>query len=80
MFRTIMAQKKFPFIATINWIVLAIQWSVKYFFAPKSPLLRKSGGEKKKKKGNYEAFCFSGKRKNKEQFILIHIDENSCKW
>ena len=36
------------------------------FFAPNSPLLRKIGGEKKKKKGNYKALCFSSKR-NKEQ-------------
>ena len=29
---------------------------VKYFFAPNSPLFRKSSAEKKK--GIYEAFCF----------------------
>ena len=33
----------------------------KIFFAPNFPLFRKSGGEKKKK-GNYEAFCFLSKR------------------
>ena len=50
--------EKCPFIAT----VLAVQWSVKYFFAPNSPFFRKSGEEKKKKKDNYEAFCFLSKR------------------
>ena len=49
---------KCPFIAT----ALAVQWSVKYFFAPNSPFFRKSGEEKKKKKDNYEAFCFLSKR------------------
>ena len=56
-------QKKFSFIATNNLIVLAFQWSVKYFFAPNSPLFQKSGGEKKNKKGgSYEAFCFSSQK------------------
>ena len=36
--------------------MLAVQWSVKYFFARNSPLFWKRGGEKKKKKGNYEVF------------------------
>ena len=37
LFRKITDQKKFPFIATNNWIVLAIPRSVKYFYAPNSP-------------------------------------------
>ena len=42
--------------------------SVKYFFAPNSPLLRESGGQKKKKKrNNYEALCFWSKRNNKNE-------------
>ena len=42
--------------------------SVKYFFAPNSPLLRESGGQKKKqKRNNYEALCFWSKRKNKNE-------------
>ena len=44
-------------------MVLAVGWPVKYCFVPNSPFFRKSGGEKKKKKGSYEAFCFSSKRK-----------------
>ena len=42
-------------------MVLDIQQSVNKFFAPNSLLFRKNGGEKKKKKGNYEAFCFLSK-------------------
>ena len=34
----------------------------KKYFRSKLPLFRKSGGEKKK--GNYEAFCFSSKHNN----------------
>ena len=59
-------EKKFPFITTTKWVVLAIQWSVKhFFFAPNSPLFGKSGGEKKKKRGNYEAFCLLSKHNKK---------------
>ena len=54
--------EKCPFIAKNSWTVLAFWWSVQTFFAPNSPLFRKSSGENKKK-GNYEAFCFSSKRK-----------------
>ena len=43
--------EKCPFIG----ILLAVRWSVKYFFAPNSLLFRKSSGEKKEK-GNYEAW------------------------
>ena len=63
MFRKIIDQKNFPFIATNNWIVLAVQWSVKYLCAPNFPLIQKSGGEKKKNRGNYKAFSFWRKRK-----------------
>ena len=31
LFRKRIDQKKFPFIETNNWIVLAVQWSVKHF-------------------------------------------------
>ena len=55
-FRKTKEQKKLPFIATSNWIVLAVQWSVKYFFAPNSPLFREGGGEKKR--ANYEPIAF----------------------
>ena len=37
--------EKFPFIATNNWVALAVRWSVKYFFAPNFPLIQKSGGD-----------------------------------
>ena len=57
-FRKRIGQKNFPLIATSNRIVLAVQWSLKYFFAPNSPSLRKSGGEKKKKRGNSKLFAF----------------------
>ena len=36
-----------------------------FFFAPNSPLFGKSGGEKKKKRGNYEAFCLLSKHNKK---------------
>ena len=49
-------QKKFSFIPANNRIVLAVQWSVKHFLDRNSPSFRKSGGEKKKKRGNYEDF------------------------
>ena len=52
-----------PFIETNNWTVLAFWWSVPIFFATNAPLFLKSSGEKKMKKGNYEAFCFSRKLK-----------------
>ena len=70
-------EKKFPFITTTKWVVLAIQWSVKhFFFAPNSPLFGKSGGEKKKKRGNYEAFCFSSKHNKKRiNFNAIHFSK-----
>ena len=54
--------EKVFFIATNNWIVLAVRKSVKNDFAPNSPLFRKSGGEEKKKIGKYEALWFSSKR------------------
>ena len=34
--------EKPPFIATNNSIVLAVQWSVKYFFTKNFPIFRKS--------------------------------------
>ena len=55
--------EKFPFIATNKSISLSVRSSLKYFFAPNSPLIRKSSGEMKKERGNYEALCFSSKRK-----------------
>ena len=73
LFRKRIDQKKFPFIATNNLIVLAAQWSVKYFFAPNSPIFRKRGGEKKKKRDDYEALCFSSKS-NKS----FHNRKSSC--
>ena len=35
----------FPLLATNNWIVLAVQWYVKYFFALNSLIIWKSRGE-----------------------------------
>ena len=57
--------EKFPFIAIDNWIVSAVQKSVKCYFAPNSQSYRNSGGEKNKKRRNCEALYFSSKRKNK---------------
>ena len=34
--------------ATTNWIVLAFGWSVKYFFAPNSPMFRKNLDKRQK--------------------------------
>ena len=50
--------------------MLAVRWSVKYFFTPNSPLFRKSGGEKKKK-DNHEALCFSSKGNKTEAFCDV---------
>ena len=36
LFRKRTDQRKFPFTATNNWIVLAVQWPVEYSFAPNS--------------------------------------------
>ena len=38
--------EKIPFIATNNWIVLAVWWSVKYFYASNSLIFQKSCVEK----------------------------------
>ena len=73
LFRKIIDQKKFPFIATNKWIVLAVQWSVNYLFATNPPfefpVIQKSGGEREKNRSNDEAFWFSSKR-NKFNFNL----------
>ena len=63
LFRKRIDQKQFPFIATNNWIVLAVQWSVKFFLLR---IPRYSGNivEKRRGRDNYEALCFSSKRKN----------------
>ena len=37
--------EKCTFIATNNWIVLAVWWSVKYFYAPNSLIFRKNAAE-----------------------------------
>ena len=57
--------ERFPLIARNNWIVLAVPWSVKYFFAPNSPIFWKiHGWEEEVKEGgksNCKALCFSSK-------------------
>ena len=65
--------EKWPFIATNNWTVLAVPWSVKYFFDLNSPTLRK-GMEKKtvEKNSKCKEFCFSSKR-NKQPPSTIYI-------
>ena len=40
--------EKFPFTATTKWIVVAVRWSIKNFFAPNSPIFRKSLDEERK--------------------------------
>ena len=61
LFRRRIDQKKLPVIATNNWIVLAVWWSVKYFFAPNSSTFRKNCLEGKN--CNSKALCFTSKRK-----------------
>ena len=51
--------EKFPFIATNSWIILAVRWSVKYFFAPNSPeLLKKKRTGEQRKPVNAKRFAF----------------------
>ena len=61
LFRRRIDQKKLPVIATNNWIVLAVWWSVKYSFAPNSSTFRKNCLEGKN--CNFKALCFTSKRK-----------------
>ena len=58
--RRIGKSEKVPFIATNNWIILAVRWSVKYIFALSSSIFEKSctGEEGEKGNGN-KALCFS---------------------
>ena len=65
LFRKRIDQKKIPFISINNCIVLAVQWSVICFFDPNSLLFWNSGGKKKKKRGNCEAFYFDVSNKIK---------------
>ena len=68
--------KRFPFITTINWIVLAFQWSVKRFFAPNSPIFWKRMWQRRRRRrlqlqrGNCKALCFSSKRTNIALFLF----------
>ena len=43
-------QEKFPFTSTHNWILVAVRWSVKYFFAPNSPIFRKKMWQKSRRR------------------------------
>ena len=52
--------ENFTFIGTNNWIVLAVQWSVKYIFASNSPISWKSCAEERE---NSKALCFASKCK-----------------
>ena len=65
-------QEKCSFIGKSSWTELAVRWSVKHFFAPNSPLFPKSSGEMKKKKGNYDAFCFQSKRKKAPDVTVMN--------
>ena len=49
LFRKRIDQKNFLLSQQISWTVLAVPRSVKYFFAPNSKFLRKSGEEKKER-------------------------------
>ena len=54
--------EKFSFIATNNGIVSTVQWSLKYLFAPNSPLFQKGSVEEKDttvSKALYFAFALS---------------------
>ena len=43
----------FPFIATNNWIILAVWWSAKYLFVS-NPQIPESCGEEKEEEGKQE--------------------------
>ena len=46
--------EKFPFKLTNNWIVLAVRWSVKYFFVPNSSMFQKNCEEKEEDGENWQ--------------------------
>ena len=48
---------------------------IKYLFTPNSSFVQRSGGEKKKKKGNYKEFCFSSKPNNDKRNIAIIVEK-----
>ena len=54
--------EKCPFIPRNNWIVSAVRRYVHYFFAPNSPIFRKSSAEEQET-SNFKALCFTSNRK-----------------
>ena len=50
--------EKFLFIRRNNGIVSTVQWSLKYFFAPNSPLFQKSSVEEKESSVS-KSLCFA---------------------
>ena len=57
--------EKIPFIATDNWIVLAVRRCVKSFFDPNFPIFQESCGEKEDGENRQMQSAFlSSKRKN----------------
>ena len=74
LFRKRIDQKNFFFTATNNWIELALQWSVKYFFAPNSLLFRKSSKEEDKQFQRFLLFKKTQKLWNIMTFYMISFN------
>ena len=68
LFRKKNRPEKFPFIATNNWIVLAVPMSVKYFFAPNSSYSKRVV-EKKRREAITKRFAFQTNAKGE---IWLH--------
>ena len=77
LFRKKNRAEKFPFIAANNWTVLAVRWSINYFFTPNSPIIRKSCSEEEAEgeKGNLKRYAFQANAVNVEwsKFALYNV-------
>ena len=60
--------EKFGFVVTPNLNILAVRWSVKYFFTPNSPIFRQVQQKNNNEIGNYKVLRFANKRKKRSQF------------
>ena len=58
--------------ATTDWIVLAVCWSVKYFFALNSLIFWKNlNKEENKFQGNWKVLCFTSQSNNITWYIFL---------